>query len=140
MTNSIRNTLGIDAQGKPMPDFKSFRNEVKDRTIQTGFRTGWQADYPGLGNFLVPLYTTGASSNDGDYSSAAFDAQMKKAAGADSVEESSKLYNEGQEILFQDLPAIPLWYSNVNGGWSENVDNVVFNWKSVPEYYSITKK
>ena len=65
---------------------------------------------------------------------------MKKAAGADSVEESSKLYNEGQEILFQDLPAIPLWYSNVNGGWSENVDNVVFNWKSVPEYYSITKK
>ena len=140
VTNSIRNTLGIDAQGKPMPDFKSFRNEVKDRTIQTGFRTGWQADYPGLGNFLVPLYTTGASSNDGDYSSAAFDAQMKKAAGADSVEESSKLYNEGQEILFQDLPAIPLWYSNVNGGWSENVDNVVFNWKSVPEYYSITKK
>ena len=35
---------------------------------------------------------------------------------------------------------IPLWYANVVGGWSEKVDNVVFNWKSVPVYNQITKK
>jgi len=40
---------------------------VTNRTITTAFRTGWQADYPGLYNFLAPLYQTGASSNDGDY-------------------------------------------------------------------------
>ncbi|APT84470.1 peptide ABC transporter substrate-binding protein [Corynebacterium aquilae] len=140
VTNSIRNTLGIDAEGKPYPDFKSFRDDISKHTITTAFRTGWQADYPGLGNFLVPLYTTGASSNDGEYSSPEFDAAMKKAAGATSVDESNKLYNDGQEILFKDLPATPLWYSNATGGWADTVDNVKFNWKSVPDYNEITKK
>ena len=39
----------------------------------------------------------------------------------------------------RDLPSIPLWYSNVTGGSSEAVSGVVFTWKSVPEYQSITK-
>ena len=43
-------------------------------------------------------------------------------------------------MLFQDLPAIPLWYSNVVGGWSTKVDNVAFGWNSVPLYYQITKQ
>lgn len=138
--NSIKNVLGIKAQGKAYPDFKSLRDEVTNRTITSAFRTGWQADYPGLGNFLVPLYATNASSNDGDYSNPEFDAKVKEAARAGSVEESTPLYNEAQEILLRDLPAIPLWYSNVTGGSSDGVDNVVFNWKSVPAYEQITKK
>lgn len=138
--NSIRNTLGIEAIGNPYPDFKSLRDDVTSRTIQGAFRTGWQADYPSLGNFLGPLYGTGAGSNDGDYSNPAFDAKLAEAAGSDSPEAAATVYNEAQEILFQDLPVIPLWYSNVTGGSSQNVDNVVFSWKSVPVYYNITKK
>ncbi|AJK68500.1 peptide ABC transporter substrate-binding protein [Corynebacterium marinum] len=139
VTNSIRNTLGIEAVGSPYPDFKSLRDDVTGRTIQGAFRTGWQADYPSSGNFLGPLYGTGAGSNDGDYSNPEFDAKLAEAARAGSTEDAARIYNEAQEILFQDLPAIPLWYSNVAGGYSENVDNVVFSWKSVPVYYDITK-
>ena len=47
--------------------------------------------------------------------------------------------NAAQEILLKDLPAIPLWYSNLTGGSSEDVDNVVFGWNQVPLYYQITK-
>ncbi|WJZ02252.1 peptide ABC transporter substrate-binding protein [Corynebacterium freiburgense] len=140
VVNSIKNVLGIEAVGAPYPDFKSFRDDITNRTIGSAFRTGWQGDYPGLGNFLVPLYATGGSSNDGDYSNAEVDALFKKAAGADSVEESTKIYNEAQEVLLKDLPAIPTWYSNVTAGWSENVENVKFNWKSKPELHAITKK
>ena len=39
----------------------------------------------------------------------------------------------------RDLLAIPLFYPNVVGGWSENVSNVTFNWKSLPVYYEIEK-
>lgn len=138
--NSIKNTLGIDAVGQPYPDFKSLRDQVKHRTIASAFRTGWQADYPGLNNFLSPMYATNASSNDGDYSNPDVDRLLKEAAAAATVEEANKKYNEVQKILFTDLPAIPLWYANVTGGYGENVDNVKFNWKSVPEYYAITKK
>ncbi|MDO4686278.1 MAG: ABC transporter substrate-binding protein [Corynebacterium sp.] len=140
VANQIKNNLGIEAVGAPYPDFKSFRDDITNRTIGSAFRTGWQGDYPGLGNFLAPLYATKASSNDGDYSNPEVDALLKKAASAKSVEESNKIYNEVQEILLQDLPAIPTWYSNVVGGWSENVENVKFNWKSRAELHEITKK
>lgn len=139
VTNSIKNTLGIDAVGAPYPDFKSLRTEVSNRTITSAFRTGWQADYPGKYNFLAPIYGTGAGSNDTDYSSAEFDGLLQQAASASSNEEANSILDKAQEVLFKDLPVIPLWYSNVVGGWSENVDNVVFGWNSVPIYNEITK-
>ncbi|CAB0557126.1 ABC transporter substrate-binding protein [Corynebacterium diphtheriae] len=139
VANQLKNNLGIAASGKPYPDFKSLRDEVTNHTITGAFRTGWQGDYPLLGNFLQPLYATNASSNDGQYSNPAFDAKLEEAAGAKSVEEGLKLYQEAEEILFKDLPAIPLWYANVNGGSSDKVSNVTFNWKSVAAYEQITK-
>ena len=139
VTNSVKNTLGIDAVGAPYPDFKSLRSEVTNRTITSAFRTGWQADYPGKYNFLAPIYGTGAGSNDTDYSSAEFDGLLQQAASASSNDEANSILDKAQEVLFKDLTVIPLWYSNVVGGWSENVDNVVFGWNSVPIYNAITK-
>lgn len=139
VTNQIKNNLGIEAEGNPYPDFKSLRDDVTNRQITGAFRTGWQADYPLVSNYLVPLYATGASSNDGDYSNTEFDALLKQGAAAETPEEGLKFYQQAQEILLKELPAIPLWYSNVTGGYSEMVNDVVFNWKSVPEYQAITK-
>ena len=56
--NSIKNTLGIDAQGQPYPTFAALRKDITDRTIKGAFRSGWQADYPGLYDFIQPLYFT----------------------------------------------------------------------------------
>ncbi|MCK6161468.1 MAG: ABC transporter substrate-binding protein [Corynebacterium striatum] len=140
VSNSIKNTLGIEAVGAPYPDFKSLRDEVTNRTIKTGFRTGWQADYPSMGNFLAPLYQTGGSSNDGDYSNEEFDKLLVEAAKSSSQEEANAKYKEAQAILFEDLPAIPLWYPNATGGFSKAVSNTKFSWKGVPVYYEITKE
>ncbi|MCZ4149319.1 ABC transporter substrate-binding protein, partial [Escherichia coli] len=104
------------------------------------FRTGWQADYPSLYNFLGPLFGTGAGSNDGKYSSKEFDDKLAEGLSATDPAEGAKIFNEAQEILFKDLPAIPLWYQAVQGGWSENVDNVEFGWNGVPLYQQITGK
>ena len=140
VANSIRNTLGIEATGNAYPDFKSLRDDVTNRTIDGAFRTGWQADYPSLGNFLGPLYGTGAGSNDGDYSNEEFDKLLSEAANAGDIDAASESYKQAQEILLEDLPAIPLWYANVNGGSADTVDNVVFSWKSMPVYTQITKQ
>jgi oligopeptide transport system substrate-binding protein len=144
VTNSIKNTLDIDAAGNPYPTFAEQRaliskNADGKRDIQSAFRTGWQADYPGLFNFLGPIYATNASSNDGDYSSEEFDSLLTKGAATPDMAEANKLYQQAQEVLLKDLPAIPLWYSNVDGGYGESVDNVQFDWHSVPLYYEITK-
>jgi oligopeptide transport system substrate-binding protein len=140
VTNSIKNALGIDAQGKPYPTFAALRTDVTNRTITGAFRSGWQADYPGLYDFIQPLYYTGASSNDGDYSNPELDKKIDEAASANTIDESNKLLNDAQAILFKDLPAIPLWYSNVTGGSSDAVSGVQIGWDSDPLYYAINKK
>ena len=136
-TNKLK---GADVLGAPYPTFKEARTLITNRTIQTAFRTGWQADYPGLFNFLGPIYGTKAGSNDGDYSNPKFDALLKKGSTETDLKAANKEFQQAQEILLKDLPAIPLWYSNVTGGYGTDVQNVHFGWNSVPLYYEITKK
>lgn len=139
VNNSIKNTLGIEAEGNAYATFAELRTDVTEETIESAFRTGWQADYPGLFNFLGPLYATGAGSNDGKYSSAEFDELLQQGNTAADTATANGFFQQAQEVLLQDLPAIPLWYSNVNGGFAEGVENVQFGWNSVPLYYEITK-
>ena len=139
VVNQIKNTLGIDAVGAPYPTFAEIRTLVTERTISTAFRTGWQADYPALANFLGPIYFTGAGSNDGDYSSAEFDSLYTEGASSTDPEQANKLFQQAQTVLLTDLPAIPLWYSNVTGAFGSEVENVEFGWNSVPIYSEITK-
>ena len=53
---------------------------------------------------------------------------------------TAKILQQAQTILLRDMPAVPLWYTNANGAWSKNVDNVKFDWKGQPVFYQITKK
>ena len=124
MCNSWKNDLGVNCQLKVTPDFKTLRDQITKREIQGFFRTGWQMDYPSLENFLTPLYATGGSSNDGEYSNPAFDKKLKEAAAATDTTQSNKLYNEAERMLATDVPAIPLWTSSTAYGWSNKVANV----------------
>lgn len=141
--NSVRNVLEIEAEGTSYPDFKSLRDDVTNRTIEGAFRTGWQADYPSMYNFLGALYTSSAAegrgSNDGDYMNPEFDEALLAGLSTTDEEESYTLGQQAQEILFQDLPAIPLWFNNVAAGYAETVENVVFGWDTQPIYHQITK-
>ena len=114
------------------------RTKVTDRSIKTAFRTGWQADYPSMLNYLGPIYGTGAGSNDGDYSNKELDKLLSDAATAQG-DDRYKLIEEAQGVLFTDLPALPLWYSNVAAAAAEGVENVEFTWQNLPNYFKITK-
>ncbi len=140
MANQISTNLGIKAQLNPIATFKQMRDLVNKKQLTGASRAGWQADYPSLYNFLGPLYGTGAGSNDGNYSSAAFDAKLKEGLSAKTVEDGNKIFNQAQEILLKDLPVVPLWYQAVQGVWSNNVNTVQFGWNGVPLYYDITAK
>lgn len=137
--NSIKNVLGINCEFYPYPTFDEFLDARDNGEVPGLFRAGWQADYPAMSNFLGPIYGTGAGSNDGQWSNADFDAKLTEANGAATPEEATELYKQAEEVLFQTLPGIPLWYSNATGGWSENVDNVEFGWDSDPILYQVTK-
>jgi oligopeptide transport system substrate-binding protein len=138
--NSIADTLSIEASGQPYPTFAELLDDEDNDAMTGAFRSGWQADYPSLYNFLSPLYQTGAGSNYGRYTSDEFDGLLSEGAAATSVEDANASFQEAQEVLFTDLPVVPLWYSNVTGVWADTVDNVEFGWNSVPLFYEVTKQ
>lgn len=134
--NSVSNTLGITMEPAPFAQFSELRKQVTEHSLKGAFRTGWQADYPSMNNFLGPIYQTGAGSNDAQYSSEVFDGLLAEAAAQDQ-DTSLQTYIKAQSELFKDLPAIPLWYQNGFGGYSNNVSDVTFGWNSVPVYHAI---
>lgn len=136
--NSVSNTLGITMEPLPIAQFSELRTQVTDRTIVGAFRSGWQADYPSMANFLGSQYQTGAGSNDTDYSSTEFDDLLAQAASAADEATALSLYEQAQTVLFTDLPTIPLWYQNGFGGYSTKVSKVTWGWNSVPLYYAAT--
>ncbi len=140
LVNQVKNNLGIKIEGKPYATFKEVRTEATAGTLTGAIRAGWQADYPSLYNFLGPIYKAGAGSNDSRYNNPTFEKTISEGLKASSVEEGNKAMNEAQEILLQDLPAIPLWYQVAQGGWSDKVTNVDYGWDGVPLYYAITGK
>lgn len=139
VANSIKNVLGIDAVGFPYPDFAGLRTEVNNRTITSAFRTGWQFDFPSQANILGALYVTGSGSNDADYSNPEFDKLFEDGITSATFEEQTEKFNAAQAILFQDMPAIPLWYGSVTAGYSTLVSNVEFGWDSWPILHAVTK-
>lgn len=136
--NSITNTLGVACQATPLVDFATFRTAITNREMKGMFRTGWQMDYPALENFLVPIFATGASSNDGDYSNPQVDDLFAQAASAEG-DAATDLYLEAERVIAQDMPVVALWYPDYVHGFSENVTNVKITPFSTLDVLSIEK-
>ena len=103
-------------------------------------RAGWQADYLSLYNFWASLLKTDASANYEGYSNPEFDKLLNEGLGAKSTDDANKKFTQAQEILFKDLPNLPLWYSARQAVWSQNVSNVDSGWNGVLQYWAITAK
>lgn len=142
VVNSIKNTLNIDVATDPYPTFNDFRDAVTNRQIRGAFRTGWQPDYPSPENYLWQLFSTdaadGKGSNDGDYKNPEFDNLCMQAAATADQDAMNQLYQQAEQLLFRDLPAFPLYYSNAYGVASTNVGNFNMTWQNLPDYANLT--
>lgn len=143
IVNQLKNTLGINVSTNPIPTFQEFRDDITKRQVKGAFRTGWQPDYPSAEDYLYQLYDSaaadGAGSNDGDYKNSKFDQLMLEAYRAANTDAANKLYQQAQEILFNDLPAIPIYYNNAAGVAAKGVKGFQINWQLLPVYEDLTK-
>lgn len=82
-------------------------------TMHTGnfdaVRYAWIADYDDASTFLNN-FITGSSENTSQYSNPAYDALQMKAAQAKDVAERGQYYQQSEDILAQDVPAIPVYH------------------------------
>ncbi|MCF3143224.1 peptide ABC transporter substrate-binding protein [Streptomyces platensis] len=139
LCNSINKSLGEDQAcvGAPVGTFADFRNKLTARRMSGPFRAGWQMDYPLIQNFLQPLYYTNASANDGKFSNASFDKLVNQANAETDQKKAVATFQDAEKILATQMPAIPLWYQNGSGGYSDRISNVALNPFSVPVYNEI---
>ncbi|MGY5048009.1 peptide ABC transporter substrate-binding protein [Streptomyces sp. 900105755] len=137
--NSINNALGNDKAcvGNPVGTFADFRNQIGQHKMTGPFRAGWQMDYPLIQNFLQPLYYTNASSNDGKWSNKDFDRLVDQANAQTDTAKAVSTFQQAEEVVRDNMAAIPLWYQNGSAGYSERLSNVALNPFSVPVYNEI---
>ncbi|MFE0511974.1 ABC transporter substrate-binding protein [Streptomyces sp. NPDC058964] len=137
--NSINNALGNDKAcvGNPVGTFADFRNQIGQHKMSGPFRAGWQMDYPLIQNFLQPLYYTNASSNDGKWSNKQFDQLVDQANAETDTAKAVQTFQKAEEVVRDNMAAIPLWYQNGSAGYSERLSDVALNPFSVPVYNEI---
>ncbi|GAA1783407.1 ABC transporter substrate-binding protein [Pseudarthrobacter sulfonivorans] len=140
VANGFKNNLGIQAEIQPFAKFAEVLNLRKSQQLPGLTRSGWQGDYPSLYNFLGPVWATGASSNYEKYSNPEFDKLLKEGLAAKTTEEANAKFNQAQEVLFQDLPGLPLWDQARPIVWSNNVTKAETGWNGGILYYNITAK
>lgn len=82
-------------------------------TMHTGnfdaVRYAWIADYDDAATFLNN-FRTGSSENTSKYSNSAYDEALDNAAKAKDVAERGKYYQQAEDILARDVPAIPIYH------------------------------
>lgn len=138
--DQIKAALGIDYEIKANLQFPEYLATADAKKFTGPFRLGWGPDYPVMETYLKPLYGTGASSNNSTYANPEFDKLMAEGDAAPDEAAAIKKYQEAEDLVAEDLPVIPMWFSKVAALYGENVDTFVWNKISDAEYGKITLK
>jgi len=119
--NSIKDALGVECEFVGATNFGAFRQIVDGKQLTGMSRSDWSADYPSIENFLNPLYRTGGSSNDSNYSNPEVDKLLEQADGTADEAAAIKLYQQAEDLIAKDMPSIPTWNEKGIGGRSKNL-------------------
>jgi oligopeptide transport system substrate-binding protein len=129
--NMLRENLGIEYNLRGDLDGAQYFSLLDEKGMTGPFRVGWGMDYPSPQNFLEPLFSTGAQpplgSNTTFYSNPEFDRLVDAGNVAESNEEAIALYQQADDVLLNDMPVAPMFFTKTQGARSENVENVIFD-------------
>lgn len=106
IATELREVLGVEV-AYANTDFDDLRSGDDPPAI---WSVTWVADYPGSNDFLGVLLGTGSTSNEGRWSSPAFDAAIAEAASAAAPEEASAAFARALAIVRDEAPVVPLDY------------------------------
>ena len=129
--NQLQQNLGITYSLRSDFDLAQYLPFGDEKGFTGPFRLGWGMDYPSPQNFLEPLFSTAATppagSNSAFYSNPEFDRLVAEGNVAATNEEAIALYQQADDVLLEDMPIAPMFFSFSQGGHSERVDNVQFD-------------
>ena len=101
--------LGITAEFQ-QTEYATFLKDLHKRRFQM-FDIGWIADYPDPENFLDILFHSESSNNHTNYNNPDVDRLLVEARVETDENARLALYNQIEQIILDDAPWVPLWYS-----------------------------
>jgi oligopeptide transport system substrate-binding protein len=126
--NNLRDNLGITYQLQGGLQFAEYLPKGDEKGFTGPFRLGWAMDYPSPQNYLEPLYSTKSlppnGSNTAFYSNPEFDELVAQGNSAESNEEAIELYQQAEDVLLQDMPIMPMFFSVGQYVHSDKISNV----------------
>jgi oligopeptide transport system substrate-binding protein len=126
----LEKNLGLQVDPKPYSGFDQMLDELQDKKLDGAFRMGWSFDYPSIENYLAPIFGTDAiesGSNHAGYSNKALDNLIEDGDVAKTAEDGIEKYQDAEDLLFKDMPYLPMFFSNLTGAYSERVKGVKFD-------------
>ena len=92
-------------------EWATYLQDLNGNKFQAFGGSGWQADYPDPQDFLDILFHTDSKQNHTSYSNPELDAILEKARTEPDVERRVELYHQAEDLIIQDAPMLPLWYT-----------------------------
>jgi peptide/nickel transport system substrate-binding protein/oligopeptide transport system substrate-binding protein len=124
IANQWKENLGIDVEIKAV-NFNVYYGMTIHHEMTGPWWDGWVMDYPSIQDYLTPLYGSNGGYNGSGYSNPAFDELMAQADAAPSMEDSIPIYQQGDDVILEDMPVIPWGYGGFNTVNLPTVTNVL---------------
>lgn len=102
-----KKNLGVDAKLQNQ-EWKTMLDTMHTHNFDA-VRYAWIADYDDAATFLN-TFRTGDSENTSQYSNPEYDQALVNAAKAKTTEERGKFYQQAEDLLGRDVPAIPVYH------------------------------
>lgn len=116
---------------------------LKKQTVNGFAAYTWRPNLLLAWDFLMPVFSTqtldSPAINISGYNNQEFNVILSKAITATTGSSASNLYRSSEELLLQELPAIPLFYKNSFGVSSLTVRGFSLNWNGLPLYTQIRR-
>ena len=124
VANQLRSNLGIQDIQFQQEDFSEYIPRGANNGFTGPMRMGWVMDYPSPQNYLEGVFASGAGSNYMRYNNPEVDRLLAQGNAAESIEAGIEDYLAAEDIILDELPAIPMWFGLNQSVHSENVGNV----------------
>ncbi|MDR2380234.1 MAG: ABC transporter substrate-binding protein, partial [Bifidobacteriaceae bacterium] len=125
VANQLRANLDLNAVPAPITTFPEFLEKRDKQEFVGPWRASEIPFNPGLDDILRNVYSRAGSASSGSgYDSEEFEQLLANGRAQTSVDDANAYFNQAQEVLLRDLPAVPLWYTYRATIHSAKVSNV----------------
>ncbi|MGY1804302.1 ABC transporter substrate-binding protein [Blastococcus sp. SYSU D00922] len=129
--NQLRENLGVEFVLQGNLDFSEYLPLGENKGFTGPYRYGWSFDYPSADSYLTPLLIPAsqppAGSNYSFYDNPEVTALLLQGDQASTPEEAIESYQAAEDLVVQDMPMAPLFFTEIQSVTSENVDNVTLD-------------